>query len=68
MQRAKAVILAAALFSVGAAYSQGGAHLRIALEDRLDPKPRQMALGVEIAGLCVGLIISWTERLRSVSG
>jgi len=41
-----------------------GAQIRLALEDRADPNPRQVALGVELVGLCLGVVISWSERLR----
>ena len=54
-----AILLIVAVLAVG---HTGGAHLRLALEDRADPNPRQMALGLELAGACVGIVVSWTER------
>ena len=39
--------------------------LKLAFEDRADPNPRQIELGIELAGLCLGIVVSWSERLRS---
>ena len=64
MNRKQAAALAAALILISTAFSQGGARMTIALEDRFDTNPRQMALDMQIAGLCVGFVISWTDRLR----
>jgi hypothetical protein len=55
---------AAAILLMGATYSRGGVNLKIALEDKLDTNPRQVALSTQIAGLCLGFVISWTDRLR----
>lgn len=38
--------------------------LHLAFEDRDDPRPRQLALQGQVAGQCLGLVISWTARLR----
>jgi len=47
------------------AFSGGnGAQLKLAMEDRADPNPHQVALGVELAGLCLGVVVSWSEKLR----
>ncbi|MFZ4746358.1 MAG: hypothetical protein ACOYLK_05610 [Sphingomonas sp.] len=43
----------------------GSAQLKRATEDRADPNPHQVSLGVELAGLCRGVVISWSQRLRS---
>jgi hypothetical protein len=51
------VLLAAASFG-------NGAQLRVALEDRADRNPRQVALSVELAGAATGFVISWTQRLN----
>ena len=40
--------------------------MTIALEDRFDTNPRQVALDMQIAGLCVGFVISWTDLHRTV--
>jgi hypothetical protein len=64
MRRAGLAMAAAAILLIGATYSGGGTHLKIALEDKLDTNPRQVALGLQSAGRFVGLIISWTDRLR----
>ncbi|WP_258889469.1 hypothetical protein [Sphingomonas sp. SUN039] len=42
--------------------------MKVALEDRADPNPRQVSLGVELAGLCLGVVISWSNRLRGDVG
>ena len=68
MNRRQAAALAAALILVSTAFSQGGARMTIALEDRFDTNPRQMALDMQIAGLCLGFVISWTDRLRRTVG
>jgi hypothetical protein len=48
------------------AFTNGGrAQLKRATEDRADPNPHQVSLGVELAGLCLGVVISWSQRLRS---
>ncbi|MFM9979185.1 MAG: hypothetical protein ACKVOP_14215 [Sphingomonadaceae bacterium] len=64
MRRA-GLAMAAAVLLIGATYSGGSTHLKIALEDKLDTNPRQVALGLQSAGRFVGLIISWTDRLRN---
>ena len=64
--RTIAVLLAGlALIAVS---GTNGAQLKLAMEDRADPNPRQISLGVELAGLCLGVAISWTERLRAGQG
>jgi hypothetical protein len=55
------VLAALALIAVS---NGGGAQLKLALEDRADPNPHQVSLGVELAGICLGVVISWTNRLR----
>jgi hypothetical protein len=66
MNRKSAAI---AVFAIGlilttTAFSSGGTKMKIALEDRLDTNPRQIALGLQRAGNFVGFVISWTDRLR----
>ncbi len=56
------IATAAALLVAGTTVAAGGARLSIALEDRLDRNPRQVALGVEMAGVALGLAISWSKR------
>jgi hypothetical protein len=63
-----AAALAAVLILTSTAFSSGGTHVKIALEDKLDTNPRQVALGLQSAGRFVGLIISWTDRLRNKAG
>lgn len=63
-RKSAAAALAAILILTSAAFSSGGTYLKIALEDRLDANPRQVALGIQRAGNFVGLIVSWTDRLR----
>lgn len=59
-------LAAAALVCVAivAVSNSGGAKLKLALEDRADPNPHLVSLGVELAGLRLGVVISWSERLR----
>lgn len=64
MRRAGLAVVMAAILLVGSSFASGGAHIKIALEDRLDTNPRQVALGLQRAGQFVGLVISWTDRLR----
>lgn len=60
------LLLATIIVVAGAGLvSNRGAHLRVALEDKADANPRQMALAAEVAGLCLGFAISWTERVRA---
>ena len=40
----------------------GEAKLNLAFEDRADPNPRQMQIAAEVAGLCLGLLVSWTSE------
>jgi hypothetical protein len=56
-----AMLAGCALLAVS---NNGGAHLKLAMENRADPNPRQISLGVELAGLCLGVIVSWSEHLR----
>jgi hypothetical protein len=60
--RAMAVVLAG--LAIVAVSNGNGAQLKLAMEDRADPNPHQVSLGVELAGLCLGVVISWSERLR----
>ena len=62
--RRTGLIIAAVALAIAAGSRGPDAEIRVALEDRGDPNPRQIALGVELAGLAVGLAISWSERLR----
>lgn len=41
-----------------------GTRLTIALEDRADPNPRQVSVAVELAGIALGIVVSWTQRMR----
>ncbi len=58
------VAVAVACLALMAVSDGSGAQLKLALEDRADPNPHQVSLGVELAGLCLGVVISWSERLR----
>lgn len=58
----KALIVAGlAVATIAASQTDRGAQLTVALEDRFDPSPRQVKLGMEIAGLALGVAISWTQ-------
>lgn len=46
------------------AAGSNGTRLTIALEDRADPNPRQVSVAVELAGLALGVVVSWTQRMR----
>lgn len=48
--------------------NSGGAQLKLAFENRADLNPRQVSMGIELAGLCLGVVISWSERLRPAIG
>lgn len=66
MTRRNRAVTAVLAFAALIAVSNGsGSQLKLAFEDRADPNPRQIALGVELAGLCLGVVVSWSERLRS---
>ena len=58
--------LAAPLLIAGLVVWAGGATLNLALEDRFDPNPRRMALGVEAAGVVLGVAISWSKHPASL--
>lgn len=62
-------LVAGGLVAVVALGSAGGSgtSLKLALEDRADPNPRQVALGVNIAGACLSLAISWTRHTTSLA-
>ncbi len=62
---ATAVLAVAALIAVSGGTS---GQVKLAFENRADPNPRQVSLGVELAGLCLGIVISWSERLRPTLG
>ena len=55
------VVAAVAMATVVASQTDRGAQLTLAFEDRFDPSPRQVKLGMEIAGLALGVAISWTR-------
>jgi hypothetical protein len=63
-RRNRSIFVALAALALIAMSNNGGAHLRLALEDRADPNPRQVSLGVELAGMCLGVIVSWSQHLR----
>ena len=50
------------LVAIAGSATAGGAQLKIALEDRGDPNPRQVAMGVRLFGACLGLAVSWTRH------
>ncbi len=62
LNRAMAIVLSG--LAIIALSTGGGAQLKLALEDRADLNPRQVSLGVELAGVSLGVVISWTNRLR----
>ena len=66
-RRNRAVVVLLAVAALIAVSSGMRAQLTLAFENRADPNPRQVALGVELAGLCLGIVISWSERLRSTA-
>ncbi|TRW17448.1 hypothetical protein [Glacieibacterium frigidum] len=59
--RKGAIVAALAVATVVAAQTERGAQLTLAFEDRFDPSPSQVKLGMEIAGLALGIAISWTR-------
>jgi hypothetical protein len=63
-RKSAAAAIAVVLILTSTAFSSGGTHIKIALEDRLDTNPRQVVLGLQRAGNFVGFVISWTDRLR----
>ena len=60
----RTLVLALAGVALLALSGGNGAQLKLAMEDRADPNPHQVALGVELAGLCLGIAISWSDRLH----
>lgn len=68
VRRKRLVAVTLAGLAIVAVSNSGGARLKLALEDRADPNPHQVSLGVELAGLCLGIVISWSERLRPEIG
>ncbi|GGI67063.1 hypothetical protein GCM10007973_00220 [Polymorphobacter multimanifer] len=54
-----ALVLLMLLVSVA---SFGGPRLHLALEDRGDPNPRQLAVSATTLGMCAALIVSWSRR------
>jgi hypothetical protein len=62
MDRTKIAVALLALIAFVSIVGKGGAELRLALEDRADPNPRQMTLAMKLAGAAVQVAISWTDR------
>lgn len=67
-RRNRVLTVALAGLALVAFSNSGGAQLKLAFENRADPNPRQVSMGVELAGLCLGVVISWSERLRPAIG
>jgi hypothetical protein len=63
-RRNRTIFVMLAALALIAVSNNGGARLKLAMEDRADPNPRQISLGVELAGLCLGVIVSWSGHLR----
>jgi hypothetical protein len=38
-----------------------GAQLSIEMHDKNDPAPKRLEIGTNIAGYCVGLLLSWSK-------
>lgn len=53
-------LTAAATTAVVAMACTSGAQLRVELHDRNDPSPKQVRIGAQIAGLCLGFLLSWS--------
>ena len=68
LRRNKALAVMLAGLALIAFSNGGGAQLKLAFENRADPNPRQVSMGVELAGLCLGVVISWSEHLRPAIG
>ena len=68
LRRNKALAVMLAGLAVIAFSNGSGAQLKLAFENRADPNPRQVSMGVELAGLCLGVVISWSEHLRPAIG
>ncbi len=64
VRHTRTVVVALASLALIALSGGNGAQLKLAMEDRADPNPHQVALGLELAGLCLSVVISWSERLR----
>ncbi len=65
MTRAGTALAALGLLAIAGTAIEREAKLTLAFEDRGDPNPRQMSLGMKIAGVVVALAVSWTEHRQS---
>lgn len=64
--RRKHLVIGAAALALLAGTTEGGAQLRLGFEDRGDPNPRQMKIGMDLAGIALGLAISWSRSAPSL--
>lgn len=62
----KHLVIGAAALALVAGTAEGGAQLRLGFENCGDPNPRQMKIGMEVAGLALGLAISWSRSAPSL--
>lgn len=59
---ARRVLVAASALTLVAVAAGGGAQMKLSFADIGDPNPRHFSLGMEVAGMALGLAISWTRH------
>jgi|GEM_PF-3824828 len=61
MSAKRGVLAAAAAAAVVGMACTTEARLNIALHDPSDPAPKRLEVGAQIAGLCLGFLLSWSN-------
>lgn len=60
MKTNRPILALAGAAAIAAIACTGSATLNLALHDRGDPSPRKLEIGAQVAGLCLGFILSWS--------
>lgn len=61
MDGKRGLITAATALTVAGMACTGGAQLNISLHDRSDPAPKRVEIAAQVAGFCLGFLLSWSS-------
>jgi hypothetical protein len=61
MEAKRRIMTAAAVATVAVMACSTGAQINIALHEPNDPAPRRVEIGAQVAGLCLGFLLSWSR-------
>ncbi len=61
MDAKRRLVVAASAAVVATMGCTTGARINIALHEPDDPSPRRVEIGAQVAGLCLGFLLSWSQ-------